>query len=290
MFLFRFQLPDFIAQFHHFAHIFKIAVRQLLDLCLVIFLGLHTFLLLLFQIRNLRSRLVPFGFQHVKLFGQRFHLGRPLLDLFLQLHVAFCNIALLPDALLNTFVQHGVFALDSFQRLFFFCNAGLDVGHLVVQRVQLLLQFGQERFLPAHFRAFFQKDAVTVLLLLLQFGPGLLYGFHPLHELGQLAEPQFPVQFVVAHGSLRLDPQRLHPAFHFALDVVDAGQVVGRIVQTARGFLLPHTEPGDACRFLKDGAPVFRTAVQDFVDFVLPDEEHGAFAHARIRQQVQYIF
>ena len=55
LFLFRFQLPDFIAQFHHFAHIFKVAVRQFLNLCLVIFLGLQTFLLLLFQIRNLAS-------------------------------------------------------------------------------------------------------------------------------------------------------------------------------------------------------------------------------------------
>ena len=127
MFLFRFQRTNFIAQFNHFAHIFKVAVRQLLNLRLVIFLGLQPFLLLLFQIRNQPSSLVPFCLQNVKLFGQRFHLGRPLVDLLLQLLIAFRDVALLADALLNAFVQHGVLALDRFQSLFFFCDTGLDM-------------------------------------------------------------------------------------------------------------------------------------------------------------------
>ena len=163
------------------------------------------------------------------------------------------------------------------------------MGDPVVQGIQFLLQFGKNGFLPAHFRTLFQKDPVHRFLLLLQLLPGLLDSFHPLHELRQFTDSQLSVQFIKTHGPLRLDAQGLHAALHFAFDVVDAGEVIGRIVQPARRFLLPHAEPGDACRFFKDGTPVFRTAVQYLVDLILPNEEHGALAHARIRQQVQDI-
>ena len=142
----------------------------------------------------------------------------------------------------------------------------------------------------AHVRAFFQKDPAAGFLLLLQLFPCLLDGFHAVDKLGQPAYAQLPVQFIETRCPLCFYAQRLYPTFHFGFDIVDTGQVVGRIVQTAGRFLFPHAEPGDACRFLKDGAPVFRPAVQYLVDLVLPDQEHGAFAHAGIGQQIQDIF
>ena len=163
------------------------------------------------------------------------------------------------------------------------------MGHLVVEGVQLLLQPCQNGLLTAHLGTFFQKDPVAVFLFLLQLFPGALDGFHTLDELGEPADPQLPVQGVVLFRFLRFKAQGLYPCLHFAFDVVDAGQVVGGVVQAPCRFLLPHAEPGDAGSFLKNGTAVLGTAVQDLVDLVLADEEHGALAHARIRQKVQNV-
>ena len=81
LFLSRFHGTDLVAQLHHLPHIFKVAVGQLLYLCFIVLLGLLPFRLLLFQIAYQPGRLVLFLFQHVELFGERFHLGCPLVDL-----------------------------------------------------------------------------------------------------------------------------------------------------------------------------------------------------------------
>ena len=250
---------------------------------------LQPFCLLLFQPAYQLRRFILFGFQHIELTGQRIQLRRPLVNLLLQLPVALLQVFLLPQALPDALVQYGIFALDGFQRFFLFRNARLHVGHLVVQRVQFLLQSGQQGFLPAYLRALFQKDTVHRFLLLLQLRAGVLDILYLLHELGQLTNTQLPVQFVVTRRPLRFRAQRFHPAFHFAFDIIDTGQIVGCIVQPPGRLFFAHAEPGDAGRLFKYGTPVFRPAVQYFIDLILPDQEHGALAHARICQQIQNI-
>ena len=109
-------------------------------------------------------------------------------------------------------------------------------------------------------------------------------------KLRQFTGPQRSGQFIKAGRAFRLYAQRLHPPFHFTFNIADTGQVGIRFSQPTGRLFLPHTEFGDTGRFFKNSAAVFRTAVQNLIYLILTDKEHGAFAHARIRQQIQDIF
>ena len=101
---------------------------------------------------------------------------------------------------------------------------------------------------------------------------------------------QFPVQFAEFQRLFGLEAQRFDLLPHFAFDVIDTQQVVRRFVEPACGIVLTDAVPRDGGRFLEDAAAVFRTAVEDFIDAVLADDEHGALAHARVGQQFLDIF
>ena len=106
---------------------------------------------------------------------------------------------------------------------------------------------------------------------------------------GHLHLPEPGADGFILPGFFRCCFQGHQLVFDLALDIVDPQQVGRRVVQFPEGFLLPDPVLGDPRRFLENGPPVFRTAVEDLVDLVLTDDGQGPPSQPGIRQKGHHV-
>ena len=100
---------------------------------------------------------------------------------------------------------------------------------------------------------------------------------------------QFVAQRQVFARRLALFFERLHARFQFGKDVLDAGEVLPRVLHAALGVQFAGLVLDDARRLLEDLAPVLRAHGEDVVDAALTDEGIALLADARIAEKVHDV-
>ena len=176
----------------------------------------------------------------------------------------------------------------------------LEPGHFGVGRIHVALRLMQRvaggevrlaRFLGARL-GFAQRR-----VLRLKFGhraldferQALALGFRlalPEQPEDLLALHQLLVQGMVAARDFGLRFELLHLVAEFEADVLDAHQVLARVLEPALGFLAPFLVARDASRLLEEDAQVVGLGLDDARDHALADDRVGTRPEAGAEEQV----
>ena len=250
-----------IAQRYKFPHTFKIFVLgifpTLFTCChkarqFILFLfrtgkgRLHCLILCLFLIIGAREEGQVFLICFDVLFKTR-HDALHLLDLDLSLTHPLTINARFTDALAarflffaHTYLIGAKRSLMSLELLIFGIDFRLELSRLFVKASFLFPPPFKTRFNIALFR--FQV-------------------VQPAHKLRYTHQFIASIQFLIGTNLFRCLFKGLQLAGNFRLDIVDPQEVSCRIIELSQGLFFTETIFGNACRFLKNGTPVFGTAV-----------------------------
>jgi hypothetical protein len=95
------------------------------------------------------------------------------------------------------------------------------------------------------------------------------------------------VAILLRHGRLRLQVADL--AFQLVADVIDAGDVLARILQAVLGFAPPFLVLGDAGRLFEEEAQFLGLGLDDARDHALADDGVGARTQAGAEEEVDHV-